>query len=349
MKEIKVAIIGYGGIARMHNTGYHTLVNEGVPVKLVAVCDKYADKFKEKTSINLGEDTTTLPEDVHFYTDMDELIANEDFDAADICLPTFMHADVAVKFLSAGKHVLCEKPMALSTEDSARMLEAKNSSGRRLMVGHCLRYMPAYVYLRECIKDGVFGKLESLSMNRHSVYPTWGADRWHDDKAKCGGCLIDTHIHDVDVARYLLGEPDRVSALTFENIPHYQYVNTRLHFGEVGVVIDGSWDDSYTEIFRADYRARFERATVYFDFERVTVFPNGGEAYSPDISTADAYTEEIRRFITLVADCEAEDYQSSAECAHVSMHLVEAIAESAAKGGEYINFKNYMQKKGENI
>ena len=337
MKEIRVAIVGYGGIARMHNTAYHTLKTEGIPVRLVAVCDKYAERIREKTSINLGADNTPLPEDVHLYTEIDELLSKEEFDAADICLPSFMHAEISEKFLLAGKHVFCEKPMALSTEESQRMVDAKNAGGRCLMIGHCLRFMPAYVYLRDCIRDCRFGKIESLSMNRHSVYPTWGSDRWHDDKSKCGGCLIDTHIHDVDVARFLLGEPDRVSAVAFENIPHYQYVNTRLDFGGVGVIIDGSWDDSYTEIFRADYRARFERATVYFDFERVTVFPNGGEPYAPEIMEADAYTEEIRRFIELISGGSAED-ASSAESAHTSIRLIETVAMSAEKNGEYIDF-----------
>ena len=348
MDKIRVAIIGYGGIARIHNTAYRMLSEEGVGVKVVAICDKYVDKVREKTDINIGEDRTPLDDDVHLYADMDTLITEEEFDVADICLPSFMHADTSVKFLSAGKHVLCEKPMALSSYDSERMLKAEKESGKLLMIGHCLRFMPAYVYLRDCIRDGRYGKLESISMNRHSVYPDWGADRWHDDKAKCGGCLIDTHIHDVDVARFLLGEPDRVRAVTFENIPHYQHVNTRLHFGDVCAVIDGSWDDSYTKIFRADYSARFAQATVYFDFETVTVF-KGKESFTPDIASKDSYAEQIRHFIKLVSMDGAAEEACAAEGSHKSMLLVEAIAESAERCGEYIDFKKYLNDKGEKI
>ena len=320
----------------MHNTAYSTLAAQGIPVRLVAVCDKSAERINAKSSINIGEDSTTLSADVHLYTDIDRLLSEESFEVADICLPSFLHADVAVKCLMAKKHVLCEKPMALSSSESKRMLAAERESGCRLMIGHCLRFMPEYVYLRECIDDGRFGAMESISMHRHSVYPTWGAERWHDDKSKCGGCLIDTHIHDVDVARYLLGEPDRVSAVAFENVPRYQHVNTRLHFGNVTAVIDGSWDASHTEIFRAGYQARFDRATVCFDFKSVTVFPSDGEPYEPEILPADSYTEEIRSFIESVMN--DRECLHTAESSHKSLLLIEAIAESAERSGEYIEF-----------
>ncbi len=340
MKEIKVALIGYGGIARMHNAGYHELSLYGLPIKLVAVCDKYVEKFSSAAAINIGSDTTPLPKGIHFYTDIDALLAAEDFDMADICLPSFLHADVAVKLLEAGKHVLCEKPMALNSEDSARMLAAKDKSGCHLMIGHCLRFNPAYLYLKECIREETFGKLASLTMNRHSVYPTWGADKWHDDKNKCGGCLIDTHIHDIDMARFLLGEPDRVSAVSLENIPHYQAINTRLHFGDVTVIANGSWDDAYTEDFICDYRARFENATVFFDHNKIIVFPNaeGEEPFTPKLPGNDAYTEEIRQFCATIADDGAVDNPNPPESAHRSLLLCETIADSAARNGEYLPF-----------
>ena len=336
MTEIKVAIIGYGGIARTHTTAYCALAGRGVPVRLVAVCDQNIERIKTKTDINLGSDSSVLSEDVHLYTDIDSLLEKEDFDAADICLPSFLHADVSIKCLLKGKHVLCEKPMALSSEDSLRMVEAAKQSGRELMIGHCCRFMPGYLYLRECILTGVWGKLEGITMNRHTVYPTWGAGNWHGDKSKCGGCLIDTHIHDVDVARFLLGEPDYVSSAVLEHIPHYQYVNTRLLFGDVTAIINGSWDHSYTQRFSADYRARFEKATVFFDFETVTVFPNGQKSFCPDLPKENAYEEEIHHFIDLIQN--GGDTSNTAEDAHNTLLLIEAIAESAERGGAYLEF-----------
>lgn len=333
---IKIAIIGYGGIARRHNSAYAKLAYEGAPVKLVAVCDKYADSFRKVTNINIGSDTAPLPDDVHLYTDIDKLIAEEDFDAADVCLPSHLHADVSIRLLKAGKHVLCEKPMALDSASSSAMLDAMEKSGKCLLVGHCLRYDPAYIYLKECIADERFGKLTGLSMCRHSIYPNWGTDRWHDDKQKCGGCIIDTHIHDIDAACFLLGEPDSLSAVAFEKMPLYQWVNTRMTFEDVTVVADGSWDISFTEVFRADYRARFERAAVSFDFKTVNVFTDDGQVYSPDIPDEDRIVGEIRAFIGYVSGGDFASCREAAVSAHRSLALCEAIERSAAGGGETV-------------
>ena len=184
MKEIKVALIGFGGIARSHNAAYHELALYGLPITMVAVCDKYVEKFSTQTAINIGSDTTPLPKDVHLYTDIDALIAAEDFDMADVCLPSFLHSEVTIKLLNAGKHVLCEKPMALSSEESQAMLDAMEKNGKQLMIGQCLRFDAQYLYLKECIRSEIYVKLESIDMNRHSVYPKWCADKWHEDKTK---------------------------------------------------------------------------------------------------------------------------------------------------------------------
>ena len=117
------------------------------------------------------------------------------------------------------------------------MVGAARAAGRKLMVGQCLRFDPNYLYLKEQILAGTYGKLHLLKMHRRSIYPTWGANQWFQDRSKCGGCVIDTHIHDVDVARFLLGDPDSVSAVVFDNIPHCQYVNTRLYYEDAVVIV----------------------------------------------------------------------------------------------------------------
>lgn len=187
MTELRVAIIGYGGIARLHNAAYCALADSGAPVRLVAVCDQNVERIKARMDINLAADVSVLREDVHLYTDIDELLEKECFDVADVCLPSFLHADVSVKCMLKGKHVLCEKPMALSAAESLRMVEAERQSGRRLMVGHCCRFMSGYRYLKECISMGTWGKLEGITMNRHSVYPTWGTGNWHRIKPSAAG------------------------------------------------------------------------------------------------------------------------------------------------------------------
>ena len=299
MKKLKIAIIGYGGIARVHNKSYRSLVCGGWPIELVAVCDRDLSRVRAELDFNLGNNNAPLPEGVRLYSDIDDLILREEFDIADICLPTFLHKSVSIKLMEAGKHVICEKPMALTSADCDEMVACAEARGVKLMIAHCVRFDAPYRFLKECIDDGRFGAIEGLCLDRHSVYPTWG--EVFKDNSKTGGCTLDTHIHDIDVARFLLGEPDTVSAVELCKPPMYQVNNTTLRFGNVTVVAAGSWDSSYELKFRCGYRARFERASVVYEHSAVKVIPFGGEPYTPELIHCDYTTEELAYFIGWVS------------------------------------------------
>lgn len=336
MEKIKVALVGFGGIARTHNTAYHQLIKEGMPIELVAVCDKNAERLTEKLDFNLGNDDTPLPEGIRFYTEIDELIDKEDFDLADICLPTFLHKDITVKMLRAGKHVLCEKPMALSSADCEEMLRARDESGKRLMIAHILRFTAPYLYLKDCVDSGRYGKLRELQMNRYSVYPTWGVGSYFNDISKCGGATLDTHIHDIDIAHMLLGMPDSVSAVEHINIPHIQSVNSRLYYPETTVIANCAWDATFEEPFRADYRARFDNATAVYADDIVTVYPYDAEKFTVQLDTQLDYAAELRLIAELILDEKMENLRCPPESTCVGVKLIEAIRRSAASGGERI-------------
>ena len=336
MDKIKVALIGFGGIARVHNRVYAELIKAGYPVELVAVCEKNLERVKCALNFNLGVDNTPLPESVHLYASIDEMIAAEDFSVADICLPTFLHKEMSVKLLSAGKHVLCEKPMALCSDDCHEMLAAAKHSQKRLMIGQCVRFDPAYIFLRDVITDRRFGKLDNLYLDRHSVYPTWGADGIFNDTKKCGGCTIDTHIHDIDVARFLLGEPQSVSAVAFDNAPAYQCVTSTLFYKDSTVVANGSWDAARTKPFEVGYHARFEGAGVVYNGETLRVVPNGNERDYTVALERDPMVEQIRYFLDLVRDEERVNDYNSPESAAASVELIEILRKSATARGEKI-------------
>ncbi len=344
MKEIRVAIIGFGGIARTHYTAYRRLSEEGVPLRVVAVADRNAAQFKNTSSINLGSVNAALSEDVHTYTDVDELLREEAFDMADVCLPSFLHREFAVKLLDAGKHVLCEKPMALKEEDCREMLCAEERSGCRLMIGQCLRFDPAYLYLKECIDTCRYGKLRYLTMERLCDYPSWSAGGWFGDKEKCGGCLIDTHIHDIDMARFLLGEPKSVSSVAYDNIPHCQLVNSRLFYDGVTVVANGAWDEARPIPFFMGYDAKFERAALTFDGETVTLKESGKPSVPVSLPQRDRIEEELRHFLTLLGDPAMENTVNSAESAAKSVSLVRTLEASAEQEGRLIDIKEETNK-----
>ena len=337
MDEYKVAIVGFGGIARLHYAAYQKLIAEGLPIRIVAVCERNTANIYDEVKINLGGDQIALDRSIPVYTDADDMLANCDFDVADVCLPLFLHKDFTIKFLRAGKHVLCEKPMASDSDQCREMIDVANECNKLLMIGQCLRFDPHYRYLKRCIDEATFGKILYLTMERISTYPAWAADFQSSDRT--GGCILDTHIHDLDMARFLLGDPASVSTVRYDRIPHGQLVNTRLLYDEVTVVVDGAWDEARPEPFRHGYHAKFENASVVFDGEKTLVYPNTRNAYRADVVDADRIAEEIRVFITTLADGKTASLDNPSESALMSVKLVERARESAAARGAVIAFQ----------
>ena len=120
MKEVRVALIGYGGIGHAHANGYAILEKQEAPVRLVAALDIDPKRFSGTVEINTGTGAAGLPSGARAYTSLDALLANEEFDMVDICLPTYLHKEYAIRFLKMGKHVLSEKPMATDLESAER-------------------------------------------------------------------------------------------------------------------------------------------------------------------------------------------------------------------------------------
>ena len=334
MEKIRVALIGFGGIARIHNNAYRRLEREGYPVRLVAVCEKNVESVRRSVTINLGNDTEPLADSVRVYGDVDELLANEEFDLADICLPTFLHKDMSIKFLNAGKHVICEKPMALTSADCAEMVKAAEMAKKRLMIGQCLRFENRYLYLKKCFEEKTFGELKYMTMHRLCDYPRWSPA--FADLEKTGGCILDTHIHDVDVARYIFGEPVSASALAYNKMPYCQVVNSRLDYADFSVIVDCCWDESREIPFDAGYRAIFENATVVLGGDGVKIFENGKAPYVLDIPGNDYIRDEIAAICHLISNPDVKDTHNPPESAYESVKLIEKLKESAARGGETI-------------
>jgi predicted dehydrogenase len=188
MKKVRIAMIGFGGIARTHYAGYTDLATRNVPFELVAICDIDKSQFEKQITINTSAEPVKIADSIHTYTNLDEMIANEEFDMADICLPTYLHCEYTKKMLRAGKHVLCEKPMALNSAECEEMLAVAKETGKKLMIGQCLRFSDSYRYVKKCIDEGTFGKLQTLNMYRLSAHPEWGFENWFQNDEKSGGC-----------------------------------------------------------------------------------------------------------------------------------------------------------------
>ena len=334
MQEIKVALLGFGGIAASHKVAYDALYNDGSGVRLVAICDKNGSFEKRDVVTNLGTVNTGSLEGIELYTSFEEMLEKCDFDMVDICLPTFLHKEFTVAALGVGKHVLCEKPMALSSEDCADMVNAARLANKQLMIGQCLRFDECYRYLREIKMSGKYGKPRRAFMSRLSPLPSWGAGDIYKKISLTGGCTMDLHIHDLDMMRFVFGDPKAISSVEYLKESGHQYISSRLFYTDMLAEAEASFDESVTTPFSMGYRVRFEQATVIFDEKGVVVYPDEGVPYSPELSDKDRIAEEIRYFCECIRTGENKD--NSPTDTSLSIRLALAANESAKSGGSLI-------------
>jgi predicted dehydrogenase len=190
-------VIGCGTMGKMYMERLCTMPD----VQLTAISNRSEDVLAECAS-KYG---------VTAYTSYDELIASSEVDVVCITLPTHMHKEVVLKAAASGKHVICEKPLALNPQDAREMAEACERNGVRFFPAHVLRFFPEYVQLRQKVKDGTIGKVGVAHAKRASKHPVAGS--WYIDPARSGGILFDLMIHDLDFLRWTLGDAKTVFAV----------------------------------------------------------------------------------------------------------------------------------------
>lgn len=353
MKKTKVAILGYGGIARSHRKGYQKLKEAGAPVELVALCDVDPRQFEAEVAINLGADSAQSNDSLHLYSSFEELLAGEpDLDTVDICLPTYLHAEYAIRALEAGLNVQSEKPMALCEADCAAMIAAAEKSGKRLMIGQCLRFDNGYRKIREIIEGGKYGKVIAVRMHRYSIMPLWGYENWFSDYSRSGGVTLDMSIHDIDMARFLFGEPQSVTAVSAGKIMPHQWTQSSLIYADGKVVtIASSWLEGNLSPFSYGVRIVFEHASLVWGGEpAVKVFPIADDGHAPveeyPIEKNDYMAAESRYFAELVLGIRNTNDTNPPESAMTTVRLVEAVKQSAENGGIPVAF-HAEERKGE--
>lgn len=325
---LKAAIIGFGGVAQAaHVPAWEILEKKGVG-RLVAAYDIEPAQFEKKQQINIGCGIGCAS--LHTYTDLDEMLAREKPDILDICVPTFLHSAVAIGLLRRGYPVHCEKPMARTSVQCQEMIDAANESGSKLMIGQCLRFSPSYRFLKKAIDNNTFGRPLSAVFRRLSSPPLWSWDNWFMDHARSGGCLLDMHIHDLDIARYLFGDPQAVSCVTQKVYAGDDVAHSRLLYENLAVTAIGDWSQQGVD-FAADYRVGFEEATVICENDRVTVFPRTGESWTADLPDENMYANELEYFITVLSG--EKNTVNSPESAAQSVRLVETLKQSSLHNG----------------
>ena len=296
----KILLVGLGAMGAGHYFSHKASKYSD----LVGVCDINYDMAKEKLS--------NFQSDVPLFADMEEAIRELRPDAVDIVTPTYTHADLSVKAMEAGCDVLCEKPMALTSCECERMIEASRRTGRRLMIAHVVRFMAPYTYLKSVVESGRLGRLLRLSMKRISAIPRY--NDWMQKFELSGGVILDLSIHDIDFARYLFGEPEKTSSVYYTQKDMTEFSSAELIFGGASVSAESGWYKAYIP-FTCGFTALFEGGIVTLSGDELKENGNviGLAPDMPELSlgfpcdTLDGYQREIEYFINRLESGEPFD------------------------------------------
>ncbi|MBQ5800334.1 MAG: Gfo/Idh/MocA family oxidoreductase, partial [Clostridia bacterium] len=221
-------------------------------VELVALADVRKEKAEE---LAVGTNAT-------IYADGKDLIANADVDVIDICLPTYMHKDFAVLAMEKVKYVFVEKPVALTKKEGKELIKKQKETGCNVQIGQVIRFWDEYVKLAEIVKAGTYGKVISANFRRISPIPTWGWNDWLLKTELSGGAAQDLHIHDMDYALSLFGEPKKMYSAKNIKGEANSYINSLLKYDDFIVTVEGTWALPGSHPFEATFRVVFENGVV---------------------------------------------------------------------------------------
>jgi predicted dehydrogenase len=270
------------------------------------------------------------------YAALEDALGDPEIDAVDLCLPTDMHESAAIAALEAGKHVLVEKPMALSVESCRRMMEAAERAKKVLMVAQVLRFFPAYKELQRVVDTGELGSIRSASFRRRCARPRWS--EWITDRSRSGGGGFDLLIHDVDMSLRLFGAPGAISATGYEDAGNgIDVIGARLHYDGFVAEIGGGWMGAGKFPFAMEFTVLGDEGVLEYNSESRPLKRYGsGEEVA--LEQVDGYAAEIGYF----AECCREGKQPelcTPESSTEAVRLTLAMFEARSKNGERITWK----------
>ena len=308
-KPVNVAVVGLGFMGVTHLRAY--LANP--MARVVAVCDAVrlpVNGVLAGVSGNITKsDDIDLGADVKVYRTTEELLADADVELVDFCTPTPLHAAQVIAALNAGKHVICEKPLARTSAEARGILEIAANSPGILMPAMCMRFWPGWSWLKQVVEQQTYGKILAARFRRDSAMPAWSQQGTYSGGQDLGGALFDLHIHDADFVNHLFGKPAGVfSSGVLAASGSINHVVTQYDYpGGPAVHAEGSW--LLNQGFNMSYTLLCERATLDYDLARgadALMVSETGEA--PRVVTCEAgdgYSMEINYIVDCVARREA--------------------------------------------
>jgi myo-inositol 2-dehydrogenase/D-chiro-inositol 1-dehydrogenase len=310
----KVGIAGVGFMGWIHWLAYQRV--SGIEVAAISTRDA-AKRAGDWTSIqgNFGPPGEQVDlSQIATYETLDELLADPTIDVVDLCLPPHLHLEAGLKAFEAGKHVFCEKPLALNAADCDALVKAANTAGKQLLVGHVLPFFPEFAEARRVIDSGDYGRLLGGSFKRVISDPLWLSDFY--DPERVGGPMVDLHVHDAHLIRLLFGMPNSVDTTGRFRGEVVEYFQTVYRFEDPSLVVSacGGVINQQGRPFTHGFEIHLERATLQFEFAGFAdagevmpfkVLTGEGEVLRPELSGGSdpiqGFVAEIEEVLTAVS------------------------------------------------
>ncbi len=303
---INIGIVGLGFMAATHIKAWRQIPQ----TRVAALCNpsgRHLDGDFTGVAGNVGDNAPVRLEAGSFtaFRDVAALLADPTIDVVDICAPTKAHPGLALAALRAGKHVLCEKPLARTPALARQIADAAASAKGFFMPAMCVRFWPEWVWVKQAIAEGRFGKVLGARFRRVAEPPGWGHGHFPDG-AQSGGALLDLHIHDTDFVQFCFGRPSAVCSTGYTKFSGaIDHVVTQYHVGSGAIVhAEGSWAMAPGFGFSASYTVNFENATVDYDLARgpdgLKLFEKGQPPRVVKCDGPDGYVNELRHFVEAI-------------------------------------------------
>ncbi len=334
-----VALVGAGIISDSHFEGWQNIPDAEVKV-IVDVNKKAAGEKAGKWKIENIE------------TDFNKVLEDEEIDIVDICAPNFLHTEYSIKALNSKKHVICEKPIALTLADTKKILEVQKLSDKIFMVAENWYYIPVVAEAISKIKSGSIGKPFSIKSNidfpgLKSDSENDTANNWRFDRIKSGGgILIDAGIHAVSVVKKILGMPQVVLGFSEKTNPKEEVEGnffSMLKYEEASALFHFTNASGWSKP-KFDFEILGSKGAIYIDLISQKFFMNeNGETLEKTIPAKGGMTEELEHFV----DCIKENKEpfSNAKDQVEALALVLAAYQSADQNGIPVSPKDVLEKK----
>jgi predicted dehydrogenase len=304
---LTIGLAGFGGIGRVHFSNYKHIADCGV----IAISEPSPDGRRAAEE-----------KGVTCYDSLEAMLAQSNPDVVDVCVPSFLHHAVVMEALAGGRHVICEKPLALKSEEAGEMYALAEKRGVQLLVGHVLQFSPASKILHEIVRDGRYGRPLDAVFLRLSACPRWASDSWLLEKSKSGLLPFDLHIHDLDLMISLFGKPEsrEVSSGGREGVGYEEYYRVLYRYPKLNVCCEAAWYNADIP-FTASWRVYFEKAVLICEGGKLTAYSFDSSPVEFDIEDkikiptginlppTGVFYEELKFFLDRIASGEKAQYR----------------------------------------